>query len=123
MSKFKFVCEESSYCSPASTTTVEVSAVLLDDVVNQFELFLRGCGFNFKGNLVILDDTEEDPANYYVDSNFDFSELPKNNWPFASNNVESSKSGLCNICKIDNETMSKHTCHDVNCPKGSNNAN
>jgi hypothetical protein len=118
MSKFKFICEENHFSSPVTTTTVEVSAVLLDDVVNQFELFLRGCGFNFKGNLVVLDDTEEDPANYYVNNNFDFGEWPKNNYPFAQSN-----NAKCELCGISKEIMENHRCYDAKCPKGTNDAN
>jgi hypothetical protein len=57
MSKFKFICEEAEYYSAKSTRTTEFSAVLLDDVLKEFEMFLKGCGFQFDGNLVIDQET------------------------------------------------------------------
>jgi hypothetical protein len=57
MSKFKFVCEEAEYYSPKSTRTTEFSAVLLDDVLKEFEMFLKGCGFHFEGNVIIDQET------------------------------------------------------------------
>jgi hypothetical protein len=57
MSKFKFICEEAEYYSPKSTRTTEFSAVLLDDVLKEFEMFLKGCGFQFDGNVIIEQET------------------------------------------------------------------
>jgi len=57
MSKFKFVCEEAEYYSPKSIKTTEFSAVLLDDILKEFEMFLKGCGFQFDGNVVIDQET------------------------------------------------------------------
>jgi hypothetical protein len=57
MSKFKFICEEAEYYSARTTRTTEFSAVLLDDVLKEFEMFLKGCGFQFDGNVVIDQET------------------------------------------------------------------
>jgi hypothetical protein len=57
MSKFKFICEEAEYYSGRTTRTTEFSAVLLDDVLKEFEMFLKGCGFQFDGNVVIDQET------------------------------------------------------------------
>jgi hypothetical protein len=114
MSKFKFVCEENQYSSPVATRTVEFSAVVLEDILEEFKLFLRGNGYHINGDLIVYNEEEDlDQSN-----NYDFSNLPQNNWPFSK--VESLT--VCPVCKIDNDTMSKHTCYDSNCPKGNNNA-
>lgn len=39
-----------------STVIVESSAVTIDKVLEDFEDFLRGCGYYFKGNLEIVED-------------------------------------------------------------------
>ena len=89
MSKFTFICEE-SYGVPAKRT-VEFEADSLDQVLNEFEMFLRGSGFYFHGTLDIVD---EDDMVYQTDGpvqqNFDFSNIPQNNWPFTQTKPESS---------------------------------
>lgn len=54
--KFTFIREESSYVGN-SKSTVEFSAVCLDDILKEFELFLKGAGFVFDGNVVIDQET------------------------------------------------------------------
>jgi hypothetical protein len=64
MSKFKFVCEEDAplfNSSPSSVRTVEFSAVQLDDIVEEFEMFLKGCGFHFDGRLDFVEEKYEQP--------------------------------------------------------------
>jgi len=61
MAKYTFICEQES--TPYSTAieskrTVEFRADGLNDVLEQFESFLRGSGFVFKGVLDIVDETE-----------------------------------------------------------------
>jgi hypothetical protein len=69
MSKFKFICEEAEFYSPKSTRTTEFSAVLIDDVLKEFELFLKGCGFHFEGNVVIDQESwPVDEANMMLDN-------------------------------------------------------
>jgi hypothetical protein len=69
MSKFKFICEEAEFYSPKSTRTTEFSAVSIDDVLKEFELFLKGCGFHFEGNVVIDQESwPVDEANALLDN-------------------------------------------------------
>jgi hypothetical protein len=69
MSKFKFICEEAEFYSPKSTRTTEFSAVLLDDVLKEFEMFLKGCGFQFDGNVIIDQETwPVEEANELLDN-------------------------------------------------------
>ena len=88
MSKFTFVCQEEEIPfvdTVSSKRTVEFSAETLEDVVSEFENFLRGCGFYFDGHLRI-DDREE--LVFVNNENFDFNEIPKNNWPFSNEPIK-----------------------------------
>jgi hypothetical protein len=42
-----------------SSNNIQFEEVYLDDIVQNFESFLRGCGFHFKGNLQIVDNNED----------------------------------------------------------------
>jgi hypothetical protein len=55
MSKFTFICEE-TYINIPCVRTVEFPAVLLEDIVKEFELFLKGCGFEIDGHLDFVND-------------------------------------------------------------------
>lgn len=55
MAKFTFIKEENDFVA-TSTTTVNFSAVSLDEILKEFEYFLRGSGFHFDGTLDIVDD-------------------------------------------------------------------
>lgn len=61
MSKFTFIREDSSYVGNAKQT-LEFSAVALDDVLAQFEDFLKGAGFVFDGHLEIFDASQCPPV-------------------------------------------------------------
>jgi len=52
MSRFYFVHEESS---PYTRVSIETDAVSLDDVLNEFENFLRGSGYHINGRLEVVD--------------------------------------------------------------------
>ena len=65
-----------------SKRTVEFHADGLDQILPEFEQFLRGCGFHLDGYIDVVDEND-----HYIseteESNFDFSAVPKNNWPFG----------------------------------------
>ena len=89
MSKFTFICEEDQIPfldSVSSKKTVEFSADSLSQILEQFEMFLRGCGFHFNGCIDMVE--EESYEEYQEDSQFDFSEIPQNNWPFGDTKPE-----------------------------------
>lgn len=48
--------------NPFDTTEVEfrVDTVSLQELIEQFEAFLRACGFSFEGNLEIVEDETDD---------------------------------------------------------------
>lgn len=56
MSKFSF----NSY-NNGRNTTVEFEAEQIDEVIENFEEFLRGCGYYFHGQIVRF---EEEPENF-----------------------------------------------------------
>ena len=87
MAKFTFICEDELSVVEAKRT-VEFNSGSLDQVLEEFEHFLRGSGFYFRGQLDFIDeeeyeDTEPDFIVPREKINFDFSEIPQNNWPFA----------------------------------------
>ena len=91
MSKFTFICEEEAMPFAdviSSKRTVEFNGESLNDITNEFEMFLRGCGFNFSGHLDFV--TEGDPEWHNEEfetpqqKQFDFSEIQKINWPFPT---------------------------------------
>jgi len=61
MPKFTFICEDDPMPfseSIVTKRTVEFDAVHINDVVSEFELFLRGAGFNPHGTLDFIPDDE-----------------------------------------------------------------
>jgi len=72
MSKFTFICEDEPMpFADAIVTkkTFEFNADHLNSVVDEFETFLRGCGFYFDGQLTIY--KHEDSS--FEKNNFDLS--------------------------------------------------
>lgn len=67
MPKFTFICEDDPMPfseSIVTKRTVEFDAVHINDVVSEFELFLRGAGFNPNGTLDFISDDV-----YYAEPN------------------------------------------------------
>ena len=61
MSKFTFVCEDAGPVfvgSKIDKTTKEFYAGSIKDIVQEFEYFLRGCGYEFEGNISLKNITE-----------------------------------------------------------------
>jgi hypothetical protein len=61
MAKFTFICEDEPMpFSEGIVTkrTIEFDAVRIQDVISEFELFLRGAGFNPTGTLDFIPDEE-----------------------------------------------------------------
>ena len=51
MTYFRFEATDSD---PDSSLTKEFDAVQLSDILDEFQYFLKGCGFEFRGNLQIV---------------------------------------------------------------------
>jgi hypothetical protein len=91
MAKYTFTCEHFDYdnyrgdeLDVASKHTTEFRADTLETMLENFEMFLRGAGFQFDGVLDVVK-PEEEIVYHNDDIQFDFSEIPQNNWPFAEN--------------------------------------
>ena len=57
MSKFTFICEDERMpwsAGVVSKKTVEFNGDSLSDIVGEFEMFLKGCGFHFEGQLDLV---------------------------------------------------------------------
>jgi hypothetical protein len=134
MSKFTFICEDEPMPFSdgiVSKKTVEFNGESLNDIISEFEMFLRGCGFHFNGQLDFVDNHSD---------NFDYSALPPE-WfteefktpqsdPWTKivqrheedleqqylNNVFGSSEFICPVCKLSEKTMEGHKCWDANCP-------
>ena len=63
MSKFTFICEDEQipFATDTITTkrTFQFSGVQLDDIVEEFEMFLKGCGFYFEGRLDFVEENTQ----------------------------------------------------------------
>jgi hypothetical protein len=75
-----------------SKTTREFTEDFLPHVLTEIELFLKGAGFVFNGNLDFVDDFAEINTDFELEPNWEdecyttddsMGNLPKNNWPFA----------------------------------------
>jgi hypothetical protein len=59
------------------------SELFLDDILNQFRDFLRGCGYEIDGQITVIPWDQEDPEDpKQYQKEFSFENVPNNNWPF-----------------------------------------
>ena len=122
-------------------TTVEFSAEYLPDILQHFEMFLRGSGFHQSGALEFVDYEDE-----YITPSTQCDEDKETHeceweWPLPNKtsadlisvttgsavmdwtaeqliHLKSTMQDVCPVCKIDTKTMLSHECWDKNCPKG-----
>ena len=57
--KFEFIGQQYNYLSltdrrPGTKTTIEFEAEHIDDVLEEFAMFLRGCGYVIDGRLDVV---------------------------------------------------------------------
>lgn len=118
MSKFTFVCQEESMPfvhSIQSKRTVEFDAETLDDILNEFEMFLRGAGFHFEGRLDIVNEDDytqpEEESETTQTGSWEWTVHSLMNPPkFRADTVN------CEVCGLNKERMKSHNCYDDNCP-------
>ncbi len=61
------------------------SELFLDDILNQFRDFLRGCGYEIDGQIAVIPWDQEDPEDpKQYQKEFSFESVPNNNWPFGN---------------------------------------
>ncbi len=134
MSKFTFICEDDPMPFSdgiVSKKTVEFNGESLDNIISEFDMFLKGCGFQFNGQLDFVDnhsdsfDYSEEPSEWY---NEEFKTPQSDPWTKIVerheeqleqdylNNIFGSSDLLCPVCKLSKKTMGGHKCWDVNCP-------
>jgi hypothetical protein len=66
MPRFTFTCDHNDDMGPGPVLTFETERLFLDDVIMDFQDFLKGCGFVFDGELQIFkDDFEEAPTEEF----------------------------------------------------------
>ena len=117
-------------------TTIEFDADYVPDILQHFEMFLRGSGFHQSGTLEFVDYENgyttpkfECAEEYYDDDDVEDDEetlLNSNNtgpsvkaWTAEQLiHLKSKMENVCPVCKIDTQTMLSHECWDKNCPKG-----
>lgn len=58
MTKFEFKCIQETGVGASRTTTVETDAHHLPEVIEEFQTFLRGCGYYFNGVLEFVDEDD-----------------------------------------------------------------
>jgi hypothetical protein len=125
-----------------SETTLEFNAEYLPDILEHFEMFIRGSGFHPSGT---LDFVNYDECEEWHNEEFDTpQEEPSTTWPFPKSNPTEDVSKLgeewygvapstamqwtvnqlikdpkCSVCGISLEVMKNQSCWDNKCPKGS----
>ena len=58
MTKFEFKCTQDTGVGAARTTIVQTDAHHLPEVIEEFQTFLRGCGYYFNGVLEFVDEDD-----------------------------------------------------------------
>ena len=129
MSRYTFKCEHFDYSNPfnsderiASTITQEFRGESLSDILENFEMFLRGSGFHFEGVVDIVEPEGDKPDAWIADvgEKPTSEELaPNNAWAATVNslmNPPKFRANACEICGLDKKMMERHNCYDDNCP-------
>ena len=118
MSRYTFKSENFDYSNPfnpneriASTMTQEFRADDLTTVLENFEMFLRGAGFHFNGQLDIVQDEEFENEQEHDNSVWQATVHSLMNPPKFRANVTG-----CEVCGLDKRMMERHNCYDDNCP-------
>ena len=117
-------------------TTIEFDADYVPDILQHFEMFLRGSGFHQSGTLEFVDYengyttpkfecAEEDYEDDDVEDDEETLLNSNNTGPSVMAwtaeqliHLKSTMQDICPVCKIDTKTMLSHECWDKNCPKG-----
>jgi hypothetical protein len=130
MAKFTLICDHGEFGTPLKNTT-EFEVDFLPEVLENFELFLRGAGFVFDGKVEIYDETadvsiESYDVDYGVDYNMDFgtdavAESYDAFEQVVNNHIDylaSKQKDICSTCGLSSAVMQGQKCYDQSCPKG-----
>jgi rubrerythrin len=115
MAKYTLICEHDELGGTMKQTT-EFRTDYLPDVLENTELFLRGCGFYFEGQLDIVDEDKSYESFTDTQDEFDvFQQIVNSHQDFLD---KKESPGICNICGLSTAVMQGQKCFDTNCPKG-----
>jgi len=121
MPNFTLTCEHRKPWDESLDTriTVEFDKETLTEVIDQFQDFLRGCGYYFDGHLEIVTDEEaevDDEAYFWLTDTHDGARAFDNMASSLMNPPEQQTTcSNCPVCKLDAEVMSRHKCFDPKC--------
>ena len=132
MSKFTFICQDDPMPFSdgiVSKKTVEFNGESLDGIISEFEMFLKGCGFQFNGQLDFVENQDE---SEWVTDEWDTPQQillqESDPWTAVVNRHEDeldqkyldevfgSSHNICPVCKLSKDTMKSHKCWDNKCP-------
>ena len=124
MARYTFKCEHFDYNNftgkeegVSSTHTLEFRADSLTAMLEQYEMFLRGAGFYFDGNLDIVDDSQwSEMSEEEVEQ-----DNSRERWAATVHSLMNPPSfrangSVCETCGLNKEMMQRHNCYDDNCP-------
>ncbi len=124
----KYVFKQIDSYTP-SETTVEFEADSLETILEQFEFFLKGSGYQISGTLDIVypdeeinyDDINIDLSSYGAGQPVDFETDTTVMAHVAADLLRQMENKelaqeRCSVCGLDAALMKDHTCFDKNCP-------
>lgn len=59
------------------------SELYVEDILWRFKEFLQGCGYTLDGDIQVV--PWDEACDDTIQDNYDFTNIPKNNWPFGDN--------------------------------------
>jgi hypothetical protein len=128
--KITLKCEQPNYDvftgkegSIERTVTHEFVAPCLSDALENYEMFLRGIGFHFDGQLdIVTDEVVEDNNNYQSVDEQISSQVFEQMVGSLVNNAkvgpidQSQSNEQCSRCGLSKSLMQQHVCWDNICP-------
>lgn len=117
MSKYTFICEHDEFGSN-STHTTEFRADTLNEILENFELFLRGAGFVTEGQLdFVRDDYDSVQIEPAPEPNKDdaFEQVIKDHLAYLDSRRTQNQN--CSVCGLNMNVMMGQRCYDPKCPK------
>ena len=104
-------------------TTIEFHADSLSDILEQFEMFLRGSGFHTSGTLDFVPDEEyygyTTPKFECAEENDEENEQP-HEWTRTIRGIRDDGEmldldGFCHRCGLTKNQLGDNICYDINC--------
>jgi len=102
-------------------TTIEFHADSLSDILEQFEMFLRGSGFHFSGTLDFVPDEEyygyTTPKFECAEENDEECEQP-HEWTRTlrdDGEGQGLTNNICQKCRLTKNQLGDNICYDINC--------